>query len=159
MIIFVMMKEFTLSGCNIWGVLALYNKTQILRMMRRPDNVEKYQYNYSESKLLRKLSRAARWAGVKVVYAVLLLYYVLRSNEVPMKDKSKILGALGYFILPTDMMLDFIPLVGYTDDLAALVWALHSVAKNVTPAIKQQAKVKLGEWFRSYDERKIDALL
>ena len=65
--------------------------------MRRPKNVEKYQYNYSESKLLRKLSSAARWAGAKVVYAVLLLYYVLRSDEVPLKEKSKILGALGYF--------------------------------------------------------------
>ncbi len=126
--------------------------------MRRPNDIEKYQHNYSESKLLQKLSRAARWAGVKVVYAVLLLYYVLRSNEVPVADKSKILGALGYFILPTDMMLDFIPLLGYTDDLAALVWALHSVAKNITPAIKQQAKTKLGEWFHSYDEQKIDAL-
>lgn len=126
--------------------------------MRRPNDIEKYQHNYSESKLLQKLSRAARWAGVKVVYAVLLLYYVLRSSEVPVADKSKILGALGYFILPTDMMLDFIPLLGYTDDLAALVWALHSVAKNITPAIKQQAKAKLGEWFHSYDEQKIDAL-
>ena len=127
--------------------------------MRRPKNVEKYQYNYSESKLLRKLSSAARWAGAKVVYAVLLLYYVLRSNEVPLKEKSKILGTLGYFILPTDMVLDFIPLLGYSDDMAALLWALHSVATNITPQIKQQAKKRLGELLESYDERKIDEVL
>ncbi len=128
-------------------------------MMRRPKNVEKYQYNYSESKLLRKLSSAARWAGAKVVYAVLLLYYVLRSDEVPLKEKSKILGTLGYFILPTDMVLDFIPLLGYSDDMAALLWALHSVATNITPQIKQQAKKRLGELLKSYDERKIDEVL
>ncbi|MBR3793977.1 MAG: DUF1232 domain-containing protein [Alistipes sp.] len=127
--------------------------------MRRPKNVEKYQYNYSESKLLRKLSSAARWAGAKVVYAVLLLYYVLRSDEVPLKEKSKILGTLGYFILPTDMVLDFIPLLGYSDDMAALLWALHSVATNITPQIKQQAKKRLGELLESYDERKIDEVL
>ncbi|MBQ4540849.1 MAG: DUF1232 domain-containing protein [Alistipes sp.] len=127
--------------------------------MRRPKNVEKYQYNYSESKLLRKLSSAARWAGAKVVYAVLLLYYVLRSDEVPLKEKSKILGTLGYFILPTDMVLDFIPLLGYSDDMAALLWALHSVATNITPQIKQQAKKRLGELLKSYDERKIDEVL
>lgn len=127
--------------------------------MRRPKNVEKYQYNYSESKLLHKLSSAARWAGAKVVYAVLLLYYVLRSNEVPLKEKSKILGTLGYFILPTDMVLDFIPLLGYSDDMAALLWALHSVATNITPQIKQQAKKRLGELLKSYDERKIDEVI
>lgn len=127
--------------------------------MRRPKNVEKYQYNYTESKLLRKLSSAARWAGAKVVYAVLLLYYVLRSDEVPLKEKSKILGTLGYFILPTDMVLDFIPLLGYSDDMAALLWALHSVATNITPQIKQQAKKRLGELLESYDERKIDEVL
>lgn len=127
--------------------------------MRRPKNVEKYQYNYSESKLLRKLSSAARWAGAKVVYAVLLLYYVLRSDEVPLKEKSKILGALGYFILPADMVLDFIPMLGYSDDMAALLWALHSVATNISPQIKSKAKERLGELIKSYDEQKINDMI
>ena len=127
--------------------------------MRRPKNVEKYQYNYSESKLLRKLSSAARWAGAKVVYAVLLLYYVLRSDEVPLKEKSKILGALGYFILPADMVLDFIPMLGYSDDMADLLWALHSVATNISPQIKSKAKECLGELIKSYDEQKIDDVI
>ena len=127
--------------------------------MRRPKNVEKYQYNYSESKLLRKLSSAARWAGAKVVYAVLLLYYVLRSDEVPLKEKSKILGALGYFILPADMVLDFIPMLGYSDDMAALLWTLHSVATNISPQIKSKAKERLGELIKSYDEQKIDDVI
>lgn len=127
--------------------------------MRRPKNVEKYQYNYSESKLLRKLSSAARWAGAKVVYAVLLLYYVLRSDEVPLKEKSKILGALGYFILPADMVLDFIPMLGYSDDMAALLWALHSVATNISPQIKYKAKERLGELIKSYDEQKINDVI
>lgn len=127
--------------------------------MRRPKDVEKYQYNYSESKLLRKLSSAARWAGAKVVYAVLLLYYVLRSDEVPLKEKSKILGALGYFILPADMVLDFIPMLGYSDDMAALLWALHSVATNISPQIKFKAKERLGELIKSYDEQKINDVI
>lgn len=127
--------------------------------MRRPKNIEKYQYNYSESKLLRKLSSAARWAGAKVVYAVLLLYYVLRSDEVPLKEKSKILGALGYFILPADMVLDFIPMLGYSDDMAALLWALHSVATNISPQIKSKAKERLGELIKSYDEQKINDVI
>lgn len=125
-------------------------------IMRKPSNIEKYQKNYSENKLLSKLSSAAKWAGAKVIYAVLLLYYVLRSPSISASDKSKIYGALGYFILPTDLVLDIIPIMGYTDDLAALVWALQTVAKNLTPEIKQQARQKLTELIGEVDNKKID---
>ena len=127
--------------------------------MKRPNNIENYQENYSESKLQRKLTSVARWAGAKVVYAVLLLYYVLRNPNVSMADKSKIYGALGYFILPTVLILDFIPLAGYSDDMAAIMWAIHTVRRNITPEIKSQAKEKLGEWFDSYNEKKIDKII
>ena len=127
--------------------------------MRKPKDIEKYQENYSESKLLTKITSVARWAGAKMVYAVLLLYYVLRNPNVSMADKSKIYGALGYFILPTDLILDIIPIVGYSDDMAAIMWAIHTVAKNITPEIKEQAKAKLGEWFDNYDEEKIDEVI
>lgn len=124
--------------------------------MRKPKDVEKYKTNYSENKLLRKLSSATRWAGAKVIYVVLLLYYVLRSPTISAADKSKIYGALGYFILPTDLVLDFIPMIGYTDDMAALLWALHTVINNLTPEIKQQAKDKLLELMGNIDEKQID---
>ena len=124
--------------------------------MRKPKDVEKYQVNYSENKLLNKLTSVAKWAGAKVVYAVLLLYYILRSPNISAADKSKIYGALGYFILPTDLVLDLIPMMGYTDDMAALLWALHTVMNNLTPEIKQQAKEKLSELMGKIDEKQIE---
>lgn len=127
--------------------------------MRKPTDIEKYQGNYSEPKLQSKLSRVAHWAGAKVVYAVLLLYYVLKSDDVSKTDKSKIWGALGYFILPTDLILDFIPVAGYSDDLAALLIALHAVAKNITPEIKARAQAKLATWFKHIDQKKIDEVM
>lgn len=126
--------------------------------MRKPTDIEKYQGNYSENRLLKKLSSVARWAGAKVVYAVLLLYYVLQSPNVSTKDKGKIWGALGYFILPTDLVLDFLPVVGYSDDFAALMIALHAVATNITPEIKAQAKAKLSTWFKNIDTKEVDKL-
>ncbi len=126
--------------------------------MKPPKNIERYGVNYSENGLLSKLSRAVRWANAKIIYAALLLYYVLRNDAVTMADKSKIYGALGYFILPTDMVLDLIPMVGYTDDMAALMWAIHTLTKNLTPEIKAQARLKLGEIVKDYDEKKIDEI-
>lgn len=126
--------------------------------MRTPKDIEKYQNNYSENRLIKKLSSVASWAGAKVVYAVLLLYYVLQSPNVSTKEKSKIWGALGYFILPTDLVLDFLPVVGYSDDFAALMIALHAVATNITPEIKAQAKAKLATWFKNIDTKEVDKL-
>lgn len=120
-----------------------------------PKHIEKYSGRYNEQDLLAKITRAARKAGIKVVYLVLVLYYVLKSPKVKMADKGKIWGALGYFILPIDLIPDFVPVAGYTDDMAALLWAFYAVAKNVTPEIEAQAKDKLHQWFGNYDESEI----
>ena len=123
--------------------------------MQAPRNIEKYQKHYSDEGLTAKIGKAAKKAGIKVIYLALLLYYVLKSPDVSKGDKGKIWGALGYFILPIDLVPDFLPVAGYTDDLAALVWAFWSVAKNVTPEIKAMAENKLHDWFGDYDESDI----
>lgn len=117
-----------------------------------PSNVESYRSHYNESDLWRKLRRVAQKAGVKVIYAALLLYYILDSPDVSITDKAKIYGALGYFILPIDCIPDIIPVAGYTDDLGVLVWALKAVTSNITPEIKAKAKGKLQEWFSNLSD-------
>ena len=126
--------------------------------MKALDNYDGYQKYYSDDQFWSKAKKIARKAGVKVIYAALLLYYVVRNPGTPRADRTKILGALGYLLLPLDLIPDFIPVAGYTDDLAALMWALYSVAKNVTPEVKIQARQKLGEWFEDYDQNDIDGL-
>ena len=121
-----------------------------------PQNIESYQSNYSESGLWKKVKSVAKKAGIKTIYMVLLLHYVLKSPDVPLEDKAKIYGALGYFILPIDLIPDFIPAVGYSDDVAALAFALHAVWKNVTPEIKEQAQRKLREWFGSFNPDELE---
>jgi uncharacterized membrane protein YkvA (DUF1232 family) len=98
----------------------------------------------------------AKKAGAKVVYCALLLYYVLKSSSVPTEDKLIIIGALGYFILPLDLIADFIPIAGYTDDLAALIACYKAVKNNITPEIKQQAQNKYSEWFDNSDVPLLD---
>lgn len=69
--------------------------------------ISSYGGNYSPDNLLKKVTKVAKSAGVKVVYGVLLLYYALIDNRVPLKDKAIVIGALGYFILPFDFIPDF----------------------------------------------------
>lgn len=123
-----------------------------------PQNIGSYQSEYSESGLWKKVKTVAKKAGIKTIYMVLLLHYVLKSPNVSIEDKAKIYGALGYFILPIDLIPDFIPIVGYSDDVAALAYALHTVWKNVTPEIKQQAQQKLRSWFGNYNPNELNNL-
>lgn len=124
--------------------------------MREPKNIEKYGDRYSDEGLWRKLSRVARRAGQKPVYVVLLLYYTLQSPTLSMADKAKIYGALGYFILPTDIVPDLLPLIGFSDDIAALMFVFHTIVVNITPQVKLQARNKLSEWFGSCDQKLLD---
>lgn len=128
-------------------------------MENLPENYNKYEKHYSEESLKDKILKVAKEAGVKVIYGVLALYYILQSDNVSITDKAKIYGALGYFILPIDLIPDFIPVAGYTDDLSAIIWALYSVRKNVTPEIKQKAKDKLKDWFDEIDEKELDKMI
>ncbi|MBR3774018.1 MAG: DUF1232 domain-containing protein [Alistipes sp.] len=123
--------------------------------MNRPNDLEKYRGSYSERGLMNKLTAVAKKAGIKAVYAVLLLYYALQSPQTSTKDKSIIYGALGYFILPLDLVPDFIPLAGFGDDLGALLWALSRVLANITNEVREKARLKLRDWFGDYDRREL----
>ncbi|MDG3043205.1 YkvA family protein [Bacillus sp. B6(2022)] len=94
-----------------------------------------------------KVKKTAQKAGVSLVYAVLLLYYTLQKPEVPVKAKTLIIGALGYFILPIDLIPDTLVGIGYTDDLGAITFALLQVAMYIDDDVKGKAKDRLGKWF------------
>lgn len=110
-------------------------------------NLDDYAKYFNDSKLWRKLKRVAKRAGRKTAYYVLVLYYVSRDPAVPTGLKLKVLGALGYFILPLDFIPDAILGMGFTDDLAALAWALFTMKKYVTPDIERKARERLRLWF------------
>ena len=116
-----------------------------------PIKLENFRSEYSEQGLRDKLTRIARKAGAKVVYAVLVAYYAVQSDALSFSDKAKLYGALGYFILPVDLIPDTFLAMGYTDDMAALLYVLRTVSTNITPETKRKAEQKLREWFGSED--------
>ena len=114
-----------------------------------------YKDRFSNSGFVEKISRIAKRAGVKLVYAALILYYKLENPKVSIKDKAIIIGALGYLISPLDVMPDAIPIAGLSDDLAVLIYVLHRVWGDVSEEVKAKAKAKLSQWFD--DDEIVDA--
>jgi uncharacterized membrane protein YkvA (DUF1232 family) len=107
---------------------------------------------YSEDAFWAKVKRFAKKAGAKVIYFAFMLYYALVSPNTPGWAKTVIISALAYFICPIDLIPDTIPVIGFTDDLAALAAALKAVDVCITPEIAAQAKAKLNDWFGDVDE-------
>ena len=126
----------------------------LLTYMELPDFM-KYANKFSQSEFVEKISRIAKRAGAKLVYAALILYYTLGSDKISVKDKAVIIGALGYLISPLDVIPDAIPIAGLGDDLAVLIYVLQKVWGDVSEEIKQKARAKLNSWF---DEDEIEEI-
>ena len=112
------------------------------------DTAPQYERYYNENSFWKKLKHVASKVGLKVLYPALQLYFLLQANEVPVKAKTLIVGALGYLILPADLVPDFIPALGFTDDLTALMVALRTLNKYLTPEINAQAKEQANKLFK-----------
>ena len=117
-----------------------------------PQELPRFQENFSENAFWRKLKQMGRKAGTKVIYYALVLFYTLKDPATPTRYKAVIAGALGYFILPMDMLPDFLPFAGLADDWAALIAAVSYVFTAITPEIKERALVKLHAWFPNVDK-------
>lgn len=117
-----------------------------------------YSQYFSEKSLWEKIKKFSKTAGKKVVYTVLLLYYVMTDKGVSLKAKAIIIGALGYFIFPLDAIPDLAPLIGFSDDLGVLLFALSQVSDSVTPEIQLKAHNQLSNWFGSIDDDELNEI-
>ena len=65
----------------------------------------------------------------------------------PTNVRISLLAALAYLIMPLDLFPDFMPIVGFSDDLVALTAVLSIWNKYITPSIKMRAEEKLNKLF------------
>lgn len=109
--------------------------------------LSKYADNYSEENLLHKISKFGAHIGLELLYKVAQLWCVLQKPEVTSKDKALIMGALGYLISPLDFLPDLTPVLGYSDDLVAITFALLKVQGYIDDEVKAEAKALLAKVF------------
>ena len=117
--------------------------------------IKEYEKQYSEEKFWSKVTTIAKKAGIKVIYMALLLYYALDSTSLSVKDRALIIGALGYFILPLDLVSDLMPAIGFLDDAAILLAIVKLLIVGIDNKVVALAKGKLSQWFGDFDESEI----
>ena len=75
------------------------------------------------------------------------LWFVLQKPDVPAGTKAVIMGALGYLIAPLDFLPDLLPVLGYTDDMVAITFALIKVQGYIDEEVERKSKKLLTKIF------------
>ncbi|MDX6325495.1 MAG: hypothetical protein QOK15_1849 [Nocardioidaceae bacterium] len=82
----------------------------------------------------REGERANLREAVRLVPDVLRLVRALAGDRtLPRGVRLRLVLLLGYLLLPVDLVPDFIPVVGYADDVLVVVLALRSVVRAAGP--------------------------
>ncbi|WP_300360978.1 YkvA family protein [Fusobacterium sp.] len=115
-------------------------------------NTSEYREFFKEDSFWSKIKNYSLKIGLKGIYFSLILYYLLKKNNIPLKEKTLIISALGYLIAPLDFIPDILPGMGFVDDIGALTFVIKKVSKYIDEDIKLQAKLKLQEWFKDLDD-------
>jgi len=96
----------------------------------------------NEQRVARGFWPKIRKAVARVPFAAdaLAVWYCASDDETPSAAKGMMLAALAYFVLPTDAVPDFIPMLGYTDDAAVFAALLSVVGRNLKPRHRDAAR-------------------
>ncbi|MBD5192053.1 MAG: DUF1232 domain-containing protein [Bacteroidales bacterium] len=119
----------------------------------KPEDLAIYSRHYNEKDFFDKIKKVASKAGAKAIFVAYTLFYSLETA--PITDKLMIIGALGYFILPTDLIPDFIIGLGYTDDLAAMLIVYNRLKANINDEVEDRARRETQKWFPSINIKEL----
>lgn len=110
------------------------------------EHLGKFADYYNPTALFEKIKKVAKKAGIKTIHGILILYYATFDKELPIKDRLMVIAALGYFILPLDLLPDALP-GGFVDDGAALMYVIKHVWSHLSQETFEKARKRLIEWF------------
>lgn len=75
-------------------------------------------------------------------------YYCALDRDTPGYVRAVLFGAVAYFVLPTDMVPDFLAGLGFTDDASVIAGAIAAVGSHLEPRHRERARRRLDELAR-----------
>jgi uncharacterized membrane protein YkvA (DUF1232 family) len=70
-------------------------------------------------------------------------YYCALDAQTPLRVRGVIWAALAYFVVPMDLIPDFVAGFGFTDDATVLATAIGIVAAHIKPPHRTRARAAL----------------
>lgn len=100
-----------------------------------------------ETAFWRTAKAAFRGAGSAVALEVMKAWHLAQDPSTTRQTKAILYGALAYFVLPIDAVPDILPIVGFTDDAAALTAALVATNAAMTDEVLARARASVQRLF------------
>ncbi len=94
-------------------------------------------------------SRLRRWAEA-LKNDGLTLWFCCRHPDMPWLPKILALVVVGYFMSPIDLIPDFIPVLGYLDDLLLLPLGIYFILKLVPALVLSESRTRAAAWIAGH---------
>jgi uncharacterized membrane protein YkvA (DUF1232 family) len=69
---------------------------------------------------------------IQLLVRLIRAYASGEYRRLPWKSLLSVVGVLIYFVSPIDLIPDFLPIVGLTDDLALVFWLFRTLSDDLT---------------------------
>jgi uncharacterized membrane protein YkvA (DUF1232 family) len=90
------------------------------------------------------MGRIKKWAGM-LKRKVFLLYYAYKDNRTPWYAKIFAICVVAYAFSPIDLIPDFIPILGYLDDVILVPLGIAITLKMIPNAVVQEHELQAEE--------------
>jgi uncharacterized membrane protein YkvA (DUF1232 family) len=90
------------------------------------------------------MSRLRKWAK-ELKQQTLVVYFAARDPRTPWFARLLALGVAAYALSPIDLIPDFIPVLGYLDDLVIVPLGLMLVLRLIPAEVMASSRAKAGE--------------
>lgn len=90
--------------------------------------------------------RLERWAKA-LRKDVMTLWFAGRHPETPLAAKLFALGLAAYALSPIDLIPDFIPVLGYLDEILLLPIGIYFCLKMVPAGVLAECRAQTEQWF------------
>lgn len=109
-------------------------KARAERILRNPEKLQNL-ISMALDKLntmdKNKLAVGDFFGRVKVFVRMIKAYIKGEYRMIPWKMMVMLVAGLVYFVMPVDVLPDFIPVTGFIDDITLIIWIFNSFKKEI----------------------------
>ena len=115
---------------------------------RNPSSEYTYEAEVIDSSVIDEgvLRKVLIKAGRTIAKPALEAFEMILDTSTPAQARVSLIAALTYLIMPVDLMPDFVPVAGFSDDLVALTAVISLWGQYMSPEIRLRARRKLDIW-------------
>ncbi|BBE73003.1 YkvA family protein [Oharaeibacter diazotrophicus] len=100
-----------------------------------------------ENRVRRDFFRVLRKAAARIPFVdeLVAAYFCALDPATPTRVRASLLAALAYFVVPFDLVPDFLIGLGFTDDVGVLAATIAMVRAHITDRHREAAKAALAD--------------